>query len=283
MKRNRSDRCHNPQLRYQDIAMTSFRDTRIAAFFLLAAVALPLQATDADLEAFKEKLTAALGGHEVLHVGETPLPGVYEAVIGSEVMYLSDDLRYVIQGKMIDLVERRDLSDEVLNTVLAPMRLGRIEALGEENMIVFGPSDAKRTITVFTDVSCPYCIKLHREVPELNKMGIRVRYLFYPRAGKGSAAYNAMVSVWCAEDRQAALTAAKFGGNVEPATCENPVDAHLELAHSFGLRGTPAIVTDSGRLLPGYMPAKQLAAQVFAEEPLVLEGDAQPAKAAMKP
>jgi thiol:disulfide interchange protein DsbC len=150
-------------------------------------------------------------------------------------------------------------------------------------MVVFGPDDAERSITVFTDVSCPYCVKLHREVPELNEMGIRVRYVFYPRAGKGSGAYNAMVSVWCAEDQQAALTAAKFGGEVEPATCDNPVDEHLALAREFGLRGTPAIVTDSGRLIPGYAPAKQLAAQVFSEEPLKVGNTGKAEKAAMKP
>jgi thiol:disulfide interchange protein DsbC len=184
---------------------------------------------------------------------------------------------------MIDLVHRKDLSDEVLNAVLAPARMERFAALGEDKMVVFGPDDAERSITVFTDVSCPYCVKLHREVPELNEMGIRVRYVFYPRAGKGSGAYNAMVSVWCAEDQQAALTAAKFGGEVEPATCDNPVDEHLALAREFGLRGTPAIVTDSGRLIPGYAPAKQLAAQVFSEEPLKVGNTGKAEKAAMKP
>jgi thiol:disulfide interchange protein DsbC len=121
-----------------------------------------------------------------------------------------------------------------------------------------GPEKAKRTITVFTDVDCPYCSKFHLDVPELNKQGVKVRYLFYPRAGTNSETFRRTVAVWCAKDRVKAIGIAKAGGNVDMKTCTNPVEKHFQLGQRLGVDGTPTIFVDDGKKLPGYVPAPRL-------------------------
>jgi thiol:disulfide interchange protein DsbC len=171
-------------------------------------------------------------------------------------VYVSADGRYLLTGDLLDVERRTNLS--------APRRqalvLNRINAIGEDNMLVMGPKKAKRTITVFTDVDCPYCAKLHQEVPALIKEGVKVRYLFFPRTGIGSESYKRAVAVWCAKDRAAAMTAAKAGQPIPMNTCANPVADHYRLGESIGVQGTPTIVFDDGTLLPGYLPAPKLLA-----------------------
>jgi thiol:disulfide interchange protein DsbC len=187
-------------------------------------------------------------------VSETPIPGIYEVMFGPRLMYITGDGRYVMQGSLIDLEKRENLTEPRLKTA----KLKAIEAIGEDKMIIFGPSAAKHTITVFTDVDCGYCRKLHSEIDQYNDLGIRVRYLLYPRAGERSDSYNKAVSAWCADDRKAALTASKQGKKIESRTCDNPVDEHLALGRQFGLQGTPTIVLESGETIPGYVPASKL-------------------------
>jgi len=125
-------------------------------------------------------------------------------------------------------------------------------------MIVFGPDAPKRYITVFTDIDCSYCRKLHNEVAELNEAGIQVRYLAFPRAGIGSKSHKKYESVWCNDDQQTALTSAKSGASVPSANCTNPVAETYKLGQEVGVRGTPTIIFDDGTVAPGYVPAKDL-------------------------
>ena len=127
-----------------------------------------------------------------------------------------------------------------------------------DKMIVYGPKDAKRHITVFTDIDCGYCRKLHNEMPELTAAGIQVRYLAYPRAGVGSKSHKKYVSVWCNSDQQTAMTDAKAGRDVPVASCENPVEESFELGRKVGVEGTPTIIFDDGTLTPGYLPSATL-------------------------
>jgi thiol:disulfide interchange protein DsbC len=120
-------------------------------------------------------------------------------------------------------------------------------------------------VSIFTDIDCGYCRKLHSEIDQYMAQGITIRYMFFPRAGKGSDSYKKAVSVWCAADKNKALTAAKKGENLDAKTCENPVDEHMALGEAFGMNGTPMIVTQKGNILPGYVPAPQLA-KVLANE-----------------
>lgn len=221
---------------------------------LALAVAVPLAADDKVVAELTQKLAALVPGQTPDSIAPSPVSGLYQVRYGTQVLYISDDGRYVIEGSLLDMVERRNLTEEAKSGV----RKEIIDAMGEDQMIVFGPETAKHTITVFTDVECPYCVKLHNEMAQYNSAGIRVRYLLFPRAGAGSSSYNTSVSVWCSENQQDALTRAKNRETIEAKTCDNPVDEHLKLGRSVGVSGTPAIVLDDGELVPGYRPASAL-------------------------
>ena len=212
-------------------------------------------------QTIRDTLEKAVPGIKISQVKPAPIKGLYEVMVGTDLMYVTGDGHYFINGHIVDLKTREDLTEPRL----AETRQHLIDEIGENQMVIFGPADAKHTITVFTDIECGYCRKLHSQIADYNKEGIRVRYLFFPRAGKGSPAYDEAVSVWCAGDdaaRRTALTEAKAGKKIEARTCPNPVDAHMALGDEFGLRGTPAIVTEKGDLIPGYVDPKRLAAEL---------------------
>ena len=160
----------------------------------------------------------------------------------------------MFQGHLIDLEAKKDLTE----IKLAGSRKQAIEKLGEDKMIIFKPEKSKYKVSVFTDIDCGYCRKLHSEMDQYMAEGITIQYIFYPRAGKGSDSYNKAVAVWCAEDRNTALTNAKNGKSLEMKTCENPIDEHMQLGVEFEARGTPMIVSEKGDVFPGYVPAKKL-------------------------
>lgn len=231
---------------------------------LLIAAALVLSSGLA-LASPEQKIRAALKEIapelKVTSIQPAPIKGLYEVMAGTDLMYITADGRHFISGHIVDLKTRDDLTEPRL----AEARKRLIDAVGEDAMVVFGNKSAKHTITVFTDIECGYCRKLHSQIADYEKEGIRVRYLFFPRAGKDSAAYDEAVSVWCAGDdeaRRTALTKAKSGQTIETKTCDNPVEEHMTLGADLGLRGTPAIITESGEMIPGYVEPKQLAARL---------------------
>ena len=231
---------------------------------ILAAAALALVSgpTSAGPEQnIRKALEKAVPGIEIGSIQPAPIDGLYEVMVGSELMYVTGDGRYFVNGHIVDLKTREDLTEPRLSA----MRKKLIDTISEDQMVIFAPSQPKHTITVFTDIDCGYCRKLHSQIDKYEAEGIRVRYLFFPRAGKDSPAYAEAVSVWCAGDaeaRRTALTNAKSGKKVESKTCPNPVDAHMELGNQIGVRGTPAIVTEKGDLIPGYVDPKRLAAEL---------------------
>ncbi len=202
----------------------------------------------------KQMLSNSMPGLKVDSVQASPVTGLYEVIAGSNIFYVSADGKYLLQGKLIDVKARKDLTEEKL----AGIRAKAIAKIGKDKMIIFKPEKTKHTVSVFTDIDCGYCRKLHSEIDQYLDQGIAIQYLFFPRAGKGSSSYTKAVSVWCAKDQKAALTDAKKGNDPDPKTCDNPVDKHMSLAKELGARGTPMIVTEKGTVYPGYMPAKQL-------------------------
>lgn len=225
----------------------------------LAALSLLAQA---DEKIIREQLTKAMPNFTVDTVKPSVVKGLYEVSIGGDLVYVSDDGKYLFQGRLIDTQTRTDLTEEKLSGV----RKIALEKMGEANMISFKPKIHSHTVYVFTDIDCGYCRKLHSELDSYLAEGIQINYLFYPRAGKGSESYNKAVAVWCAKDRNAALTAAKKDQKIEMKTCDNPVDTHMALAGEFDVKGTPMIVTEKGTILPGYLPAKELLDHLKAEK-----------------
>jgi thiol:disulfide interchange protein DsbC len=222
----------------------------------LAAVLVALAPLAALAESTEEKLAAKFPGIEAKNIRPAPVEGLWEVVVDGRVVYLSGDGRYLVRGDLTDLATGKSLTE----ARQADMRLGLLGELDESRMIVFAPKQPTHTITVFTDIDCGYCRRLHREMKAINDHGIKVRYLFYPRTGPGTESWTKAESVWCSPDRNDALTRAKAGEEITAKTCKStPVAEQYELGNKFGVRGTPAIITESGELLPGYVPADQLA------------------------
>jgi thiol:disulfide interchange protein DsbC len=236
------------------------------AFIALALFIAPtwLSAAEQKSEAdrVRDNLKLLLPDIEVTSVKPAPVPGLYEVLVETDVVYVTPDGRYLIQGNIIDLETRLNLTA----SVMAEVKAGALAKVGEENMVIFSAKEPKHTVTVFTDIDCGYCRKLHAQMAEYNEEGINIRYLFYPRAGVGSASYNKAVAVWCADDRLEAMTLSKAGKKVEQKDCENPVSDHYELGRRLGVTGTPALVLDDGEMLPGYIPPDKLANYLKAKK-----------------
>ena len=215
---------------------------------------LVLSDVNADEAAIREAMTKSMPSVKVDSVKPAVVKGLFEVVVGANIYYVSEDGKYLLQGRLVDVAARKDLTEEKLNVT----RKLAIEKMGQANMIVFKPKITKYTVTIFTDIDCGYCRKLHSEIDQYLAQGITIQYLFFPRAGKGSDSYNKAVSVWCAEDRNAALTAAKKDQKLPEKTCDNPIDKHMQLAAEFDVKGTPMIISENGNVYPGYLPAKQL-------------------------
>lgn len=212
----------------------------------------------ADPASVRTTLQGQLPELKIDAVQQSEIPGLYEVVSGAQLLYVTTDGRYLLQGKAVELQSRTDVTERRLSSI----RLAAIDRIGPEQMILFTPSapqKTRHTVSVFTDIDCGYCRKFHSQIGQYLDQGIAVRYLFLPRAGVDSESYRKAVSVWCADDRQQALTEAKKGVKIAEKTCENPVRQHMALADDLGARGTPLIVTDRGELLPGYVSPTDLA------------------------
>jgi thiol:disulfide interchange protein DsbC len=231
------------------------------AVILLAGVAqaqAPQQAKPGNA-ATKEDPRAAIvrkiEGIKLEDVRMTPIEGIFEVTRGSEISYSTADGRYVIIGDMIDVDNDANISENRRRTIRTRM----IDSVPESEMLVFSPKHPKYTVTVFTDIDCGYCRKLHSQIAEYNKQGIRVRYLFYPRSGPNTESWHKAEAVWCSANRNEALTRAKNGEDLPAKKCPADIVARdWELGHKLAVEGTPSIFLPNGEMLPGYLPPAQL-------------------------
>ena len=223
---------------------------------VLGFLALPVMAADSEaIQQLKNDLVKVFGGHPE-QVNEAPVDGFYEVTYGPKIYYVSLDGRYLFSGELYDLKSRTNLTEKNR----AGARLKALSDVDESSLIVYkAKGEEKHVITVFTDIDCGYCRKLHSGMAQMNELGITVRYMAFPRAGVNSPSYDKAVSVWCAKDRNKAMDAAKSGAVLEMAKCDSPVKEQLALGQTLGVTGTPAIVLQDGTLMPGYMPPQQLA------------------------
>lgn len=191
---------------------------------------------------------------QIQAVDKSPLPGLYQVIVQGQAVYVSADGRYMLQGDAYDLKTQARLADARLDA----LRRAALAKIPESRMIRFAPAHPKYTVTVFTDVDCPYCRVFHSKIAEYNKLGIAVNYLFWPRSGLNTPSYDKAVSVWCAADRKRAFSEAKHGVDPKPAHCENPVAQDYQLGIDLGVNGTPTIVAGNGAALNGYADPMQL-------------------------
>lgn len=183
-----------------------------------------------------------------------PFPGFQQVVLGGQIVYVSDDGQYVLQGKMFDTASKTNLAEGRL----AKDRVAKLAAFPASKHVVFAPANPKYKVTVFTDIDCGYCRRLHSQIADYNKEGIEVDYLFFPRTGLNSPSYDKAVSVWCAKDRNAAFTSAKAGTDPVAAKCDNPVADEFALGQQVGVDGTPTIIASDGTKIGGYLPPDEM-------------------------
>ena len=187
-------------------------------------------------------------------IEETLVPGLYQISYGTQIIYLFEDGRYLLNGDLIDLNKQINMSEEARNSI----RKNILNKLNHSSMIIFTPKVKISTISVFTDTECRYCVQFHEEIDKLLAAGVEVRYLGFPRTGIGSSSYNTLVSVWCAENPQLAMTNAKLGIDIENKKCETDIGSHIDIAQQIGVKGTPSIILQNGKMIPGYLPSEDL-------------------------
>lgn len=232
------------------------------SLLLLAFSGLTLAApvTETMAQAITQNLRVVNQAIQIRSIKPSPIEGLYEVEIDTgEIIFTSADGQHFVLGKLFEIQGQRfvNLSEQRQKSE----RAATLKGLNKDDMIIFSPrAEVKAVVYAFTDVDCGYCQKLHSEMAEYNQAGIEIRYLAFPRAGLQSQTYKDMVSVWCAEDRKAAMTTAKTGGQVPRKECVNPVADQYALGSAFGVTGTPALVFEDGSLMPGYLPAAKLSA-----------------------
>ncbi len=233
---------------------------RFSAFVLCSLVFSAAYAAESPTDAAARKaLQELVPQAKIDKIEPAPLPGFQQVIIGGQLVYVSDDGKYLLQGTLFDSQTKRDLTA----ARLAVDNKLKVDAVPLTKRIVFAPAGKpKYKVTVFTDLDCGYCRKLHSQIADYNKAGIEVDYLFFPRSGIGSPSYDKAVSVWCAKDRKAAFTAAKAGANPAPLKCENPVAEQFTLGTQVGVDGTPTIFAPDGTKLGGYLPPDQMLARL---------------------
>lgn len=229
---------------------------------LATLIALPLGFAAAGVSAqelTKAELASRLNGISAEDITDSPLPGIYQVAVGAQVAYVTKDGRYIIRGDIYDAETSANVSEETR----ASARVAMLNSVDPASMIVFKPASGqpvKHKITIFTDVDCGYCRQFHREIDKVTALGIEVHYLFFPRTGPNTESWTKADEVWCAADRNSALTRAKLGGEIpKAAACTTPVEAHWQLGRDVGVRGTPAIFSEAGELIGGYLPPATLA------------------------
>jgi thiol:disulfide interchange protein DsbC len=238
----------------------------LAGAFALAACAADRQdggaaaidpATGQIVRAALQKLAPGL---QVDEISPSPLPGFYQVIASGQLVYVSTDGKYMLNGDLVDLGAKQNLTDRAW----AGFRKAELAKVPAAQRIVYAPANPKYTVTVFSDVNCGYCRMFHSHIKQFNDEGIAVEYLAWPREGVTDTAgvptdtYKEMVSVWCAADRKAAFTAAKQGKAPKPATCPNPVKDEFDLGVKLGVTGTPMVVGPDGMVLGGYVTPDKL-------------------------
>jgi thiol:disulfide interchange protein DsbC len=235
--------------------MKKFSYLAVMAAFL--STGLSAQAVLPDVnQAFSEI------GLNVKTVADSTVPGMLQVQTDKGLFFISENKQYLFEGNIYDLKNKKLVNEDILKGI----RKAGLKDFND-SVIEFKATNEKYVIHVFTDTSCGYCRKLHNEMADLNKAGITVRYLAFPRGGIQSATYDELQSIWCSKDAKQALTDAKGGKAVKQASCQNNVAQQYELGQSFGISGTPALILPDGSLIPGYQPAAALVAALSQNAP----------------
>jgi len=233
----------------------------LSAALMFCAFEARAQEVSAELQKARETVAEMFAGIEEDDVYESDIPGWFTVRRGAIVAYISADGRYLLQGDIIDLENSVNLSEKDRNH----SRVKMMSAVADDQVITFSPDTVRHTISVFTDIDCTYCRRLHSQIDEYMAEGIEVRYLLYPRSGPNTESWTKAEQVWCSDDQNSALTLAKLDQTVDASSCDTSIiNRHYAIGQDVGLRGTPAIVLSDGTLFSGYLPPKKLSEAIEA-------------------
>jgi thiol:disulfide interchange protein DsbC len=204
-------------------------------------------------------LEQRIGNAKIDDVSKTKIDDVWRVQIGNSYVYLLEGGKYALMGDLVNLETGYNLTEIARRSSI----VAALSAFSDEDLVIFEPAgEIRATLDVFTDTSCPYCQKLHSEIGELQAAGVRVRYLPYPRGGSTGPGYQTLKSVWCAQDRNQAMTDAKNNkfDDLPAADCERAamVDRGYNAGNQVGISGTPALFTSNGEKIEGYRPYQEL-------------------------
>lgn len=223
----------------------------------LAGTAFAAQAAD-EPQVVVDAIHQLVPQAKIDQIQKSAVPGFYEVVTTGQVVYVSEDGKFLMQGSMYDLANKKDLTE----SRMAGLRREALAKVPESKRIVFAPKDPKYTVSVFTDIDCGYCRKLHSQIEQYNQQGIAVQYLWFPRSGLNTPSYDKAVSVWCSADRKKAFTEAKAGAEPKAAKCDNPVAEEFDLGQRLGVSGTPSVIAPDGSQIGGYLTPEQMRARL---------------------
>ena len=214
-----------------------------------------------------EKIKSINENIQIETVVESPWPGMYEVTLASgEVIFSDKNAQYMVVGQMFKLSLEQGFVNlsEQKNQLKVKAELAAVPV--SEQIVYPASGTEKAVITVFTDIDCYYCQKLHKNMSQLQSRGVTIKYMAFPRAGVGSAVARKMQSIWCSDDPAAALTLAKSKGNIPSIECENPVAAQFQLGHKLGVNATPTIFTEQGVKIAGFASVDNLLADLGVKE-----------------
>jgi len=231
----------------------------LVLLFLVACAGIANAASpevDPVIRKIQDAVVKEIPSFSTMKVGKSIIPGIYEVQVDQHFLYFTEDARYFFRGDLIDFKDKINLSDERRKAYRQKI-LG--DALKKGDVVSFKAKDEKSRVSVFTDIDCTYCRRLHNKMADYNKKGITIDYFFYPRAGKPSPAYDKAAKVWCAEDRNDAMTKAKTLNNFQGKICkETPIDEHVILGRKLNVRGTPYMVLEDGTDIKGFVEPEAL-------------------------
>ena len=224
---------------------------------LIAALSFQAAAADDAEKVVRETFKKISPNSNPTSVTKSELPGFYQVLVDASVYFISADGKYLIRGNVFDIASHEDVGEKQV----AALRRTVLAKIPASKQIVFAPAKPKYTVTVFTDVDCPYCREFHKKIDDYNKLGIAVNYVFYPLPIHPGADKKAE-AVWCSANRNASYTDAMAGKDPGKKTCENPIAELTDIGKAMGVDGTPAIFTPEGDHVGGYVPPDQLAAKL---------------------
>jgi len=219
--------------------------------------AIAAHAADNTTQTLTDALHKVAPQAKLQSISESKIPGFYNVVTDGHVILMSGDGKFLIEGHAYDIDAHADLMHEGMTGA----RKEGLAKIPQDKKLIFAPPNPKYTVTVFTDVDCPYCREFHKQIAEYNRLGIAVEYVLYPLSIHPGADKKAQ-TVWCEKDRNTAYTNAMNGQTLPQKTCSNPIAEVGSIAASMGIDGTPAILTSDGVQLGGYVAPAQLAQQL---------------------